>query len=55
MKGILGFYIYNGYYGIFNVEKSKMLGNLMVSSWVYGEEVVNIYDILKVDIEKKLE
>lgn len=55
MKGIPGLYTYNGYHGIFNVEKSKMLGNLMASSWVYGEEAANTYDISKADIEKKLE
>lgn len=55
MKSIPGLYTYNGYHGIFNVEKSKMLGNLMASSWVYGEEASGTYDISKADIEKKLE
>ena len=32
-----------------------MLGNLMASSWVYGEEATGTYDISKDEIEKKLE
>ncbi|KAA1162585.1 type VI secretion system membrane subunit TssM [Pseudoalteromonas fuliginea] len=54
-RNIPGLYTFNGFHGIFNVEKSKMLGNLMASSWVYGEEASGTYDISKDEIEKKLE
>ena len=54
-RSIPGLYTFNGFHGIFNVEKSKMLGNLMASSWVYGEEATGTYDISKDEIEKKLE
>lgn len=54
-RSIPGLYTFNGFHGIFNIEKSKMLGNLMASSWVYGEEVKETYDISKEEIEKKLE
>lgn len=54
-RSIPGLYTFNGFHGIFNVEKSKMLGNLMASSWVYGEEASGTYDISKDEIEKKLE
>ncbi|MBH0058429.1 type VI secretion system membrane subunit TssM [Pseudoalteromonas sp. SWXJZ94C] len=54
-RSIPGLYTFNGFHGIFNIEKSKMLGNLMDSSWVYGEEASGTYDISKDDIEKKLE
>ncbi|TMP16952.1 type VI secretion system membrane subunit TssM [Pseudoalteromonas sp. S2893] len=54
-RSIPGLYTFNGFHGIFNVEKSKMLGNLMASSWVYGEEASGTYDISKEEIEKKLE
>lgn len=54
-RNIPGLYTFNGFHGIFNVEKSKMLGNLMASSWVYGEEASGTYDISKGEIEKKLE
>ena len=54
-RSIPGLYTFNGFHGIFNIEKSKMLGNLMASSWVYGEEASGTYDISKDEIEKKLE
>ncbi|MEL0634470.1 type VI secretion system membrane subunit TssM [Pseudoalteromonas carrageenovora] len=54
-RSIPGLYTFNGFHGIFNIEKSKMLGNLMASSWVYGEEATGTYDISKDEIEKKLE
>lgn len=54
-RSIPGLYTFNGFHGIFNVEKSEMLGNLMASSWVYGEEVKDTYNVSKSDIEKKLE
>ncbi|WP_404343638.1 type VI secretion system membrane subunit TssM [Pseudoalteromonas mariniglutinosa] len=54
-RSIPGLYTYNGYHGIFNIEKSKMLGSLMASSWVYGQEASGTYDISKAEIEKKLE
>ncbi|SFT62337.1 type VI secretion system protein ImpL [Pseudoalteromonas sp. DSM 26666] len=54
-RSIPGLYTFNGFHGIFNIEKGKMLGNLMASSWVYGQEASGTYDISKAEIEKKLE
>ncbi|MBJ7554759.1 type VI secretion system membrane subunit TssM [Marinomonas spartinae] len=52
---IPGLYTYNGFYGIFNVEKSKMLGTLISSNWVYGKEAAGTYDVSKQQVEKELE
>ncbi len=37
-EGIPGLYTVNGYKGIFEPEKDKIVGRLLEDSWVYGEE-----------------
>lgn len=54
-NAIPGLYTYNGFYGIFSVEKSKMLGVLISSNWVYGNDAAVAYDVSKQQVEKELE
>jgi type VI secretion system protein ImpL len=35
-QAIPGLYTYNGFHGIFNIEKNKIVKNLVEDSWVYG-------------------
>ncbi|WP_404365749.1 type VI secretion system membrane subunit TssM [Marinobacter sp.] len=37
-EGVPGFYTINGYQGIFEPEKNKIVSRLLEDSWVYGEE-----------------
>ncbi|OAN11057.1 type VI secretion protein IcmF [Photobacterium jeanii] len=37
--GIPGFYTYNGFHGVFQLESSRMVKRLMEDSWVYGDEL----------------
>ncbi|WP_018693239.1 type VI secretion system membrane subunit TssM [Algicola sagamiensis] len=53
--GIPGLYTYNGYHSIFNIEKKKLLDNLLQDSWVYGDDIGIISEDAKAEIEKELE
>ena len=37
-QGIPGLYTYQGFHGVFNIEKRRIIRQLMADSWVYGEE-----------------
>ncbi|MDP2713480.1 type VI secretion system membrane subunit TssM [Rheinheimera sp.] len=37
-QGISGLYTYQGFHGLFNVEKRRIIRSLMEDSWVYGDQ-----------------
>ncbi|WP_087020909.1 type VI secretion system membrane subunit TssM [Thaumasiovibrio subtropicus] len=37
--GIPGFYTYNGFHGLFQLEINRMVRRLMEDNWVYGDEI----------------
>lgn len=37
-EGIPGLFTYQGYHGLFNTEKNRIIRQLMEDSWVYGED-----------------
>jgi type VI secretion system protein ImpL len=39
-QGISGLYTYQGFHGVFNIEKRRIIRQLMADSWVYGDEQV---------------
>ncbi|RZF83607.1 type VI secretion system membrane subunit TssM [Pseudoalteromonas sp. CO325X] len=53
--GIPGLYTHSGFHGIFNIEKKKLLSNLLHDSWVYGDNLSEVGDDAKARIEKDLE
>ncbi len=56
-QGIPGLYTFNGFHGIFNIEKNKIIKNLTADSWVYGDELANLDEQarnrLTADLERK--
>ncbi|UJF20483.1 type VI secretion system membrane subunit TssM [Shewanella sp. OMA3-2] len=41
-QGIPGLYTFNGFHGIFNIEKNKIIKNLTADSWVYGDDLADL-------------
>jgi len=54
-QGIPGLYTFNGFHGIFNIEKNKIVKNLTADSWVYGDDLVDLDEQAKALITQELE
>ncbi len=48
--GIPGFYTYNGFHGVFQMQVNRTVKNLMEDNWVYGDEI----DVKTVDFDVAL-
>lgn len=48
--GIPGFYTYNGFHSIFQIQVNRTVKNLMEDNWVYGDEI----DVKTVDFDSAL-
>ncbi|WP_192022878.1 MULTISPECIES: type VI secretion system membrane subunit TssM [Shewanella] len=53
--GIPGLYTFNGFHGIFNIEKTKIIKNLTADSWVYGDDLANLDEQAKKRLTAELE
>jgi len=54
-QGIPALYTINGYKGIFEPEKEKIVGRLLEDSWVYGEEAQDFRDLDEQQIKAGVE
>lgn len=54
-QGIPGLFTYNGFHGIFNIEKNRIITRLIEDSWVYGDDLNNLDAKTKRRISKQLE
>ncbi|MEH6456016.1 MAG: type VI secretion system membrane subunit TssM [Cocleimonas sp.] len=54
-QGIPGLYTFNGFHGIFSIEKNKIIKNLTADSWVYGDELIDLDEQAKAQITQALE
>ncbi|XQW83486.1 type VI secretion system membrane subunit TssM [Thalassotalea piscium] len=54
-EGIPGLYTYNGFHGIFSIEKNRIIKRLIEDSWVYGDDLNALDDETKSQITSQLE
>lgn len=54
-QGIPGLYTYNGFHGIFSIEKNRIIKRLIEDSWVYGDDLNALDDKTKLKITEQLE
>jgi len=54
-EGIPGLFTFNGFHGIFNIEKTKIIKKLIEDSWVYGDDLNVLDDKTKTQITEQLE
>ncbi|WP_435237786.1 type VI secretion system membrane subunit TssM [Psychromonas sp. PT13] len=52
---IPGLYTFNGFHGIFNIEKKRIVKSLVEDSWVYGEDQNTLNSLNEEQITKQLE
>ncbi|WP_426357570.1 type VI secretion system membrane subunit TssM [Pseudocolwellia sp. HL-MZ19] len=53
--GIPSLYTFNGFHGIFNIEKNRIVKRLIEDSWVYGDDLGELDDNTKAEITVQLE
>ena len=53
--GIPSLYTYNGFHGIFSIEKNRIIKRLIEDSWVYGDDLNTLDDATKSQITAQLE
>lgn len=53
--GIPSLYTFNGFHGIFNIEKNRIVKRLIEDSWVYGDDLGKLDDNTKAEITVQLE
>lgn len=53
--GIPSLYTFNGFHGIFNIEKNRIIKRLIEDSWVYGDDLNALDDKTKAQITTQLE
>lgn len=53
--GIPGLFTFNGFHGIFSVEKNRIIKRLIEDSWVYGDDINSLNDETKAKITAQLE
>ncbi|MBU2870480.1 type VI secretion system membrane subunit TssM [Colwellia sp. E2M01] len=54
-EGIPGLYTYNGFHGIFSIEKNRIIKRLIEDSWVYGDDLNTLDEATKSQITSQLE
>lgn len=54
-QGIPGLFTYNGFHGIFSIEKNRIIKRLIEDSWVYGDDLNALDDDTKSKITVQLE
>ncbi|GGQ19317.1 type VI secretion system membrane subunit TssM [Shewanella litoralis] len=54
-QGIPGLYTFNGFHGIFSIEKNKIIKNLTADSWVYGDDLATLDEQAKTMLAQELE
>jgi len=53
--GIPSLYTYNGFHGIFSIEKNRIIKRLIEDSWVYGDDLNTLDEATKSQITTQLE
>ena len=54
-RGIPSLYTFNGFHGIFNIEKNRIVKRLIEDSWVYGDDLRELDESTKAQITVQLE
>ena len=54
-QGIPGLFTYNGFHGIFSIEKKRVIKRLIEDSWVYGDDLNTLDEETKSKVAEQLE